>query len=299
MTDTVIHDDCRNVLPKLASASVHLILSDIPYGIGTDEWDVLHPNTNSAFLGASPAQQRAGAVFRKRGKPLNGWSAADREIPARYYDWCRTWTAEWLRVLKPGGSAIVFAGRRLAHRCVAAMEDAGFTFKDMLAWLRESAPHRAQRVSVVFGRRGDGDSARRWQGWRVGNLRPVFEPILWLTKPYEIGGTIADNLLQHDVGAFHEKALRRYTESPDNVIRVPSEASDGGLHPTQKPLRLMQALIELTTNPGQAVLDPFCGSGTTLAAARMLGRHYLGIEMSEEYHRTAAKRLRDLEADRA
>jgi site-specific DNA-methyltransferase (adenine-specific) len=297
MMDTVIHDDCLRFLPKMAAASVHLILSDVPYGIGIDEWDVLHPNTNSAFLGTSPAQQKAGAVFQKRGKPLNGWSAADREIPLQYYKWCESWASEWLRVLKPGGSAIIFAGRRLAHRCIAAMEDAGFTFKDMLAWLRETAPHRAQRVSVVFERRGDEDSSRKWEGWRVGNLRPVFEPILWFTKPYEIGGTIADNILEHAIGAFHEKAFVKYTKSPDNVIKVQYEAKEGGMHPTQKPVRLMQALIELTTSRGHLVLDPFCGSGTTLVAARMLERHYLGIEVSEEYHRLAAKRIHDLEVE--
>lgn len=297
MLNAVLRDDCLNVLPQMEAASVHLILSDIPYGIGVDDWDVLHANTNSAFLGSSPAQQKAGAVFQKRGKPLNGWSAADREIPVQYYEWCKAWAPQWLRVLKPGGSAIVFAGRRLAHRCIAAMEDAGFTFKDMLAWLRESAPHRAQRVSVVFERRGDEDASQRWAGWRVGNLRPVFEPILWFTKPYEIGGTIADNVLEHEIGAFNEKALARYTKSPDNVIKVQSDAKDGGLHPTQKPVRLMQALIELTTRPGQLVLDPFCGSGTTLVAARLLDRHYLGVEVREEYHRAAAQRLRDLETD--
>ena len=66
---------------EMEESSVHLILSDIPYGIGADEWDVLHNNTNSALLGSSPAQAKAGAVFRRRGKPLNGWSEADRKIP--------------------------------------------------------------------------------------------------------------------------------------------------------------------------------------------------------------------------
>jgi site-specific DNA-methyltransferase (adenine-specific) len=297
MTDCVIHNDCLNVLPTMADALVHLILSDIPYGIGVDDWDVLHANTNSAFLGSSPAQQKAGAVFQKRGKPLNGWSAADRDIPLQYYEWCKSWAPQWLRVLKPGGSALVFAGRRLAHRCVAAMEDAGFTFKDMLAWLREAAPHRAQRVSVVFERRGDEQSSRQWEGWRVGNLRPVFEPILWFTKPYEIGGTIADIVLEHGLGAFHETAYVKYNEAPDNVLRVPAESREAGRHPTQKPVRLMQALIELTTSPGQIVLDPFCGSGTSLVAAKMLDRRFIGIEIREEYHRVAARRIRDLEAD--
>lgn len=191
---------------ELEASSLHLILSDIPYGIGADEWDVLHNNTNSALLGTSPAQTRAGAVFRRRGKPLNGWSEADRQIPVEYQRWCESFAGEWLRILKPGGSALVFAGRRLSHRCVVAFEDAGFTFKDSLAWLRESAPHRAQRVSIVFQRRGDEASAKQWEGWRVGNLRPTFEPILWFVKPYTIGTTIADNVLEHGIGAFNEQA---------------------------------------------------------------------------------------------
>ena len=134
---------------SLDDQSVHLILSDIPYGIATASWDVLHNNTNTALLGTSPAQSAAGKVFRSRGKPLNGWSIADRRIPKEYQKWCSTFAGEWLRLLKPGGSALVFAGRRLAHRCIVAFEDAGFTFKDSLAWMKRSAPHRAQRVSVV------------------------------------------------------------------------------------------------------------------------------------------------------
>jgi len=195
--DTIINADSINELDSFPDNSVHLILSDIPYGIGAEEWDVLHNNSNSAYLGNSPAQNKAGAVFKKRGKPLNGWSEGDRKIPKEYYDWCRKWSDNWLRVLKPGGSAIVFAGRRLAHRCVSAFEDSGFTYKDMIAWYKEKAPHRAQRISVVYDKRGDEGNSNKWNGWRVGNLRPIFEPILWFNKPYKIGGTLADNVLEH------------------------------------------------------------------------------------------------------
>src|SRR5690606_18125588 len=118
-------------------------------------WDVLHANSNSAYLGSSPAQARAGSVFKRRGKPLNGWSEADRRIPLEYQQWCASFAAEWYRILKPGATAFVFAGRRLSHRCISAFEDTGFTYKDSLAWLRDGAAHRAQRISEVFRRRGD------------------------------------------------------------------------------------------------------------------------------------------------
>ena len=290
--DNSVHlADGITAIKKINDCGVHLILSDIPYGIGLDTWDVLHGNTNSAFLGNSPAQARAGAVFKRRGKPLNGWSEADKQIPIEYQRWCETFAHEWLRVLKPGGSALVFAGRRLSHRCIIAFEDAGFTFKDSLAWLRETAIHRAQRLSVVYNRRGDSMNADRWKGWRVGNLRPIFEPILWFVKPYPIGTTIADNVLVHSVGAYNEKAFVDYEHDPGNVLRSGFSSGESGLHDAQKPIRLLQALIELTTVKGQLVLDPFCGSGSTLVAAKRVDRRYLGFDNNQDYVQVASERL--------
>ncbi len=288
----IIHGDGIEGVRRLAAASVHLIASDIPYGISADDWDVLHSNFNTALRGASPAQAKAGAVFKSRGKPINGWSEADRQIPKQYYDWCSNWAADWYRVLKPGGSAFVFAGRRYAHRCICALEDAGFSFKDMLAWMRGRAPHRAQRVSIVYQRRGDLEAAQRWEGWRVGNLRPTFEPVLWFTKPYKIGTTIADNALVNGVGPYNEAAFLRYVTRPDNILDIGYEPSESGLHPMQKPVRLMQALIEIATQPGQLVLDPFAGSGTTLLAAQAVGRAFLGFETNDRYVEIARTRLK-------
>ena len=289
--NNIYQGNSLELITKVRSETVHLILSDIPYGIGSDDWDVLHDNTNSAYLGSSPAQKTAGAVFRKRGKPINGWSEADRAIPKQYQDWCAQWTPEWYRVLKPGANVFVFAGRRLAHRCICAMEDAGFSLKDTLAWIRSQAPHRAQRLSVVYSRRGDKVSAEEWKGWRIGNLRPNYEPILWFTKPYKIGTTIADNALAHGVGAYNESAYLQYVDEPENIIECGLGKKEGGLHPTQKSLRLMQALIELTTRDGQLVLDPFAGSGSTLVAAKLLGRKFIGFEALPEYVDICKRRL--------
>lgn len=287
----ILHGDCTKLLQDVADESVHTIISDIPYGISYDEWDVLHNNTNSALLGSSDAQKKAGAVFKHRGKPLNGWSEADRQIAREYQEWCQKWAADWLRVLKTGSSVFIFAGRRMAHRCICAMEDAGFIFKDMIAWEKEQAPHRAQRISVVYSRRGDKKQADKWLGWRVGNLRPVFEPILWFMKPYKIGGTLADNVRDYEVGAFNNELWKRYTPDSANIIKVQTEKSDHGLHPAQKPVSLLKALIELTTVEGQIVLDPFCGSGSTLVAAKQLHRNYIGMEANGEFVEIAKKRL--------
>ena len=293
MINDIYLGDSLELIKSIPTDSVHLILSDIPYGIGYEEWDVLHDNTNSAYLGSSPGQEKAGAVFKKRGKPLNGWSEEDRLIAKQYYDWVMSWVCDWYRVLKPGASVFVFAGRRLAPRCVIAFEDSGFTFKDMIAWDKTRAPHRAQRISCVYERRNDLESAEKWKGWKLGNLRPIFEPILWFQKPYKIGGTIADNVLENGVGAYNEAALIKYGFSSDNIIHLGSATTDTGLHPTQKPLELMKILIELTTLENQIVLDPFCGSGTTLLAAKELNRNYIGFEKEELYAQVAKERLKN------
>lgn len=287
----IVTSDCVREMALLPPDSIDLIASDIPYGISAERWDVLHGNTNSALLGSSPAQRSAGAIFKSRGKPINGWSEADRAIPKQYQEWCATWASDWFRVLKPGASALIFAGRRFSHRCVCALEDAGFSLKDVIAWERPRAVHRAQRLSEVFRRRGDHGSETRWAGWRLGNLRPSFEPILWFTKPYKIGTTIADNMLRYGVGAYNDTAFSRYGMGSENILRIGPQAGESGLHPTQKPVRLMQALIELTTMPGQIVLDPFAGSGTTALAAKLLDRQYIAYERDMELAEIARKRL--------
>ena len=63
-------------------------------------------------------------------------------------------------------------------------------------------------------------------------------------------------------------------------------------HPTQKPESLMLELVNLYTDPGETILDPFMGSGTTLVAAKRLGRRGIGIELNEAYCEAAANRLR-------
>ena len=286
--------DCRILLDKIDNQSVDCVISDIPYGIGADDWDVLHNNTNSALLGSSPAQEKAGKVFKHRGKPLNGWSEADKKIPVEYYDWCKSWTEKLFRVTKPGSSVLIFAGRRLAHRAVCAFEDSGFTFKDMIAWNKKKSAHRAQHISKVYERRGDYENAAKWQGWKIGNLRPLFEPILWFMKPYKIGTTIADNVLLYNLGAYNENIVENYNRQPDNLIDFASSDKDKGLHPTQKPLSLMRFLIELVTVEGQLVLDPFSGSGSTLLACKDLNRNFIGFENDEKFFNIAYDRLQNL-----
>lgn len=74
-----------------------------------------------------------------------------------------------------------------------------------------------------------------------------------------------------------------------SVWRYPVER--GKLHPTQKSLKLFKYLIETSSNRGELILDPFSGSGTTLLAAKELGRNYIGFELSKDYCNIIKNRL--------
>jgi site-specific DNA-methyltransferase (adenine-specific) len=65
------------------------------------------------------------------------------------------------------------------------------------------------------------------------------------------------------------------------------------VHPNEKPVALLRQLIESTTAPGALILDPFAGSGSTLVAAALTGRQYIGVEIDTEYHKIAQTRARD------
>lgn len=288
--DKITLADCREHLDSLDDNSIELFLSDIPYGISLDDWDVLHNNTNSALLGQSPAQ--AGKPgFKRRGKPINGWSQADRNMGKEYEAWCKSWAEIVLPKLKDGASVFIFGARRTTHRVVNAFEDSGFLLKDMLAWKKKSAHHRAQRVSLIFDRRGLKEAAETWQGWRLGNLAPIYEPIAWFMKPYRIGGTIADNVLQHGVGAMNIENCQIHGSSPTNILEFGFQKDEQRLHEAQKPLKLIEFLIRLTTTKGQTVLDPFMGSGTTAVAATKLNRHFIGFEAVADFYSKAIERL--------
>lgn len=293
LINKILLGDCRDYLGQIEQSSVHLFLSDIPYGINVDEWDVLHKNTNSALLGQSPAQ-KGKSGFKTRGKPINGWNEADKQIGREYQEWVYSWSSLLYPIMKEGASLFVFGARRTMHRVINAFEDSNFLLRDVLAWKKESAHHRAQKLSNVFKQRGLNKEAEKWQGWRLGNLAPIYEPIAWFFKPYE--HTITDNVLANEVGAMNIDNNMVRGLRPTNVLEFGFSTDEHRIHETQKPISLMEYLIKLTTKENQIVLDPFIGSGTTAIAARALGRKFIGMEINEKYWEKANKRLEEDQA---
>jgi site-specific DNA-methyltransferase (adenine-specific) len=96
-------------------------------------------------------------------------------------------------------------------------------------------------------------------------------------------------------GDFSGDALKKQQKQMRSVWSIPNTPQREktlGKHPTQKPLALLERLIGACTKPGDIVLDPFTGSGTTGVAAVGLGRSFIGFETNPEYSKLARKRIR-------
>jgi DNA modification methylase len=206
----------------------------------------------------------------------------------------------WDRVLVPGGFALVFSQPRLAHRIAAGMEDAGFEVRDLIAW------HFTQRAQFKafsqdhFVRKmnhlSDAEKKaliRSLGGRKTPQLRPQFEAVILAQKPRV--GTFVENWQQYRAGLMD--ATRTLNgKSPSNVMVWEKPAKDerdsAGGHLTPKPLKLLEHMIELFTEPGQTVLDSFLGSGSTAVAAIRTARNCIGIELNPEYVEIARERLK-------
>lgn len=102
------------------------------------------------------------------------------------------------------------------------------------------------------------------------------------------GGWQTGNRVEKDFGPANSGGASRFFYVAKASKR---ERGEGNVHPTVKPIKLMEYLIKLVTPPGGVVLDPFMGSGSTGVAAKNLGFDFIGIEMSEEYLNIATKRI--------
>jgi adenine-specific DNA-methyltransferase len=127
---------------------------------------------------------------------------------------------------------------------------------------------------------------RFFAAWRSAGLRPVGH-LVW-PKRYASA--------RRFLGYCHEQAyLLAKRNPPLPTATIPDvlewRYTGNRLHPTQKPVPSLKPVIEAFTEPDDIVLDPFAGAGSTLLAAKILGRRYIGIELDAEYVKTAKRRL--------
>lgn len=124
---------------------------------------------------------------------------------------------ECLRVLKPGGHLLAFAGTRTQHRMAVRIEDAGFEIRDMIAWVYGSGFPKSHNLKD------------EWQGWGTA-LKPALEPITVARKP--LIGTVAENVLAHGTGALNIDGARVAMSQSDKefILKTARPNSAGKVH---------------------------------------------------------------------
>ncbi|MEO1453927.1 MAG: site-specific DNA-methyltransferase [Pseudomonadota bacterium] len=197
--------------------------------------------------------------------------AWDQFASFKAYDrFTERWLAAARRLLKPNGAIWVIGSYHNIFRVGSAMQNAGFWILNDVVW-RKSNP------------------MPNFRGKRLTNAH---ETLIWASKAEGAKYT------------FNYEALKALNEGvqmrSDWVLPICTgherlkDANGDKAHPTQKPESLLHRVILGTTNPGDVVLDPFFGTGTTGAVARMLGRHFIGIEREETYRKVAESRLKSV-----
>ncbi len=278
----VAPEDCRDALLRLTDDSAALVLTDPPYF--TDrmgaEWNHrdLRSRVKDGVIGGLPAGMK---FDRRQGRDL--------------YDFLLPVAEQWLRVLRPGGFALCFSHPRLTHRTTAAIEDAGFEIRDLLAWKHEGQPKAFTQDHFVRRRnlpaRDEARILRALGGRKTPQLKPQLEMIVLAQAPRE--GTFVNNWLVHRTGLIDvSNPLLGPGRFPGTLLSCPKPKKRFG-HMTPKPVALLRHLIRIFTAPGTdaVVLDPFAGSGSTGVAARLEGRGFRGFEVDAAMAEIAEQRI--------
>ncbi len=186
---------------------------------------------------------------------------------AEYDRFTRAWLAAARRVLKPAGALWVIGSYHNVFRIGAAVQDLGFWILNDVIW-RKSNP------------------MPNFRGRRFTNAH---ETLLWCAYAREARYTFNYEAMK----ALNDELQMR----SDWLIPLcggPERLRDGAgkkAHPTQKPEALLHRVLLASTRPGEVVLDPFFGTGTTGAVAKRLGRRFIGIEQDPSYVAIARRRI--------
>ncbi len=251
--------DCIKLMQQLDSGTIDLVFADPPFNIGY-EYDQYH----------------------------------DQQEDEEYIAWSRTWMEEVHRILKPGGTFWLAIGDEYAAELkVDAEHKIGFTTRSWVVWyytfgvnckrkFSRSHVHLFHFVkdenSFTFNAE---DSAVRVLSARA---------LVYADKRANPNGRLPD-----DTWVLRPQDLPQGFDTMDDTVyfaRVAGTfAERQGFHGCQMPEQLLGRIVRVSSNPGDVVLDPFAGSGTTLAVAKKLGRAWIGCELSHDYVRAATERL--------
>lgn len=174
------------------------------------------------------------------------------------WDWkfdLTSWIEHYDKILEPGGNVIIFCSFHFISHIVDKLKSLNYEIKDCIRWIKSNPMPRNRDRRYVSD----------------------YELAVWAVKP-------------GSKWTFNRDSENKPYHKPEFVTGTVS-GKERTEHPTQKSLKLMKELIEIHTNEGDVILDPFVGSGTTAVAAKELNRKYIAIEKESRYFSISKERL--------
>lgn len=201
-------------------------------------------------------KERNAGVFRMRDNHFvaSGWDDVEY---SKWVEQMDSFFTEAYRVTKKKGAIIVLMSLMKLETIISLANKAGFYYKTVGIWHKTNPMPRNMKITFV-------NSTEAW---------------VYFIKD-GASGTFNNNGKM-----FHDHIETGLT---------PMSEKRFGKHPTQKPLKLLNTFVELLSNPGETVLDPFMGSGSTGVSSVSLGRKFIGTELNTEYFNIAQQRLESI-----
>src|SRR3989338_5581093 len=221
------------------------------------------PPYNASKGGVNLPDNKTGGAYYKVNEE---WDKFDKY--SDYIDFTRKWIKESDRILSDKGSIMVCCSLHNVAEVIMALKELDYKPLNIITWRKPNAmPSITKRM-----------------------LTHSTEFIVWFSKGKQWTFNY-DKMKRYNYG----KQLRDVWDFPSCQGPERIKGDNGrAAHPTQKPLKLFKRLVEMASNEGELILDPFMGSGTTAIASQELGRKWIGIENNAEYIKITNDRLSKL-----
>lgn len=279
---SLIHDDCLRWLEARPNHSVHAVVTDPPYGL-----------VEYSAIEQEKLRRGKGGVWRippsfdgAKRAPIPRFTvltATDLDVLEQFF---ATWAQRLLPALVPGANVVVASNPLLSHIVAGALSRAGLE-------------RRGELVRLVMTMRGGDRPKHAHVEFADVSVMPrsMWEPWLLFRKPLD--GRVQDNLRKWGTGGFRRiSASRPFGDVIASSPTRPSERRHAP-HPSLKPQAFLRRLVRAVLPLGcGVVLDPFAGSGSTLAAAEAVGYDSVGIERDQAYFIMATRAIPSLAAMR-
>lgn len=253
------------------------------------DWATVHGECLDAFAHLAPASIDLVIADPPYNMEKNFGERKTRRMPERDYgDWLRSWLVPLKSLLKPTASLYLCIEWRSSGTAQEVLSEL-FTVRNRITWEREKG-----RASLDNWKNCSEDI---WYCTVSDDFYFDREAVRLRRKviaPYRDAQGLPKDWVQGEKAAFRDTAASNlWTDISVPFWSMPENTD----HPTQKPEKLIAKLMLASSRPGDRVLDPFLGSGTTSVVAKKLGRCCIGIERELEYALLALKRLEQAELD--